>query len=90
MAVKVRVHPFHVHLVDGQEVVEVQGRTVGECLTALVARYPALKSELFDKHGNLRNYLEVYLNNQSTYPEELKHPVSDGDELSIIMIAQGG
>ncbi len=33
-------------LADGREVVEVEGRTVGELLDALVAAYPALKEPI--------------------------------------------
>jgi molybdopterin converting factor small subunit len=90
MAVKIRMHPFYLDLVDGNEVVEVEGKNVRECLAALVKRYPGVKAELMDKYGQLRNFVEVYCNGESTYPEELDYPVSDGDELDIVVIATGG
>ncbi|MBC7347910.1 MAG: MoaD/ThiS family protein [Clostridia bacterium] len=90
MSVKIRMHPFFQHLVDGQETIEVEGKNVGQCLTSLVSRFPGLKAELFDKRGQLRSYIEIYLNNESTYPEELNHRVADGDELSIVVMAVGG
>ncbi|MGB9887571.1 MAG: MoaD/ThiS family protein [Moorellales bacterium] len=90
MAVQIRMHPFHQDLVDGNEIVEVEGKTVGECIAALVKRYPEVKGELLDKHGQLRNFIEVYVNGEPTYPEELEYPVADGDILDIVVIATSG
>jgi molybdopterin converting factor small subunit len=59
-------------------------------LNELVRRYPEVKSELFDKRGNLHGYVELYLNGASAYPNELKRAVKDGDEVSVIVMAVGG
>lgn len=69
-------------------VAEVNGSTVGECLKHLVEQFPKLK--LFDKDGELLAYLGVYINGESAYPDELRRPVRDGDELSIIPAVDGG
>ena len=90
MSVKVRIHPFLIHFTGGQEMVEVRGKTVGQCLDSLEARFPGLKSQLFDKRGQLHGYVEIYVNEQTTYPEELNYPVNDGDELTILFMAAGG
>jgi molybdopterin converting factor small subunit len=71
-------------------VVEVSGSTVGECLNQLVKRFPRLKPMLLGKKGRLLNYVEVYVNQESSYPEELAKPVKDGDELHITLIIAGG
>ncbi|MBC7347323.1 MAG: MoaD/ThiS family protein [Clostridia bacterium] len=90
MSVQIIVHPFFLHLVEGQEIVEVEGRRVGECLASLVRRYPALKQALFDRHGRLRGWIEIYCNDRTTYPDELDHLVADGDQLRITVLAVGG
>jgi molybdopterin converting factor small subunit len=34
--------------------------------------------------------VEIYVNMESSYPEELAKPVKDGDELYIVIIISGG
>ena len=70
--------------------VAVEGRTVGQCLEALVRRYPDLKAVLFDEHGELQRNLEIYLNLESAYPDELLKPVQDGDQIHITVMLTGG
>lgn len=90
MSVKVKIHKTHRQYTDGLEVVEVEGGTVGDCLNHLVQKYPTIKDALFDKKGRLLNVIEVYLNMESTYPEELAKKVKDGDEIQIIVMLSGG
>lgn len=90
MSVEIRLHPFFYELAGGQEMVEVEGKNIGECLTALVTRFPSLEKELFSKNGKLHNYIEIYANEKSTYPQELAYKVNDGDVISLIILASGG
>jgi molybdopterin converting factor small subunit len=75
---------------DGKEVVEVKGKTIGECFNYLVRQYPALKDKLFYKRARLFGYYDVYLNGSTIYPENLKKQVKDGDEISINIYIAGG
>jgi molybdopterin converting factor small subunit len=70
--------------------IEVDGKTVGECLKNVVKRYPAMESTIFGKNGKLSNIVEIYLNLQSAYPNELARPVKDGDEIHLTMMLSGG
>jgi molybdopterin converting factor small subunit len=90
MSVKINLHPNLYQFTNGQAVVAVEGRTVGECVNQLVKRFPRVKSMLLDKSGNLLNYVDVYVNGESSYPEELAKPVKDGDEIHITLIIAGG
>ena len=90
VSVKINIHPFLHHLTDGQELVEVNGSTVGQCLEQLVDRFPGTKEGLFVKNGNLASDVEVYVNGESAFPEELAKAVKDGDELHIIVMLIGG
>jgi molybdopterin converting factor small subunit len=90
VSVKVNIHPSLVHLSGGQNIVEVNGNTVGQCLEQLVAKFPEMKSWLFARNGKLNGTIEIYVNSKSSYPEELAMPVKDGDELHIIAIIIGG
>ena len=90
LSVKVRIHPFLVHLTDQHELIEMDCSTVGECLHELSSRYPDIKEWLFEKDGKINNLLEVYVNGESSYPEELAKPVRDGDELQTVIFITGG
>jgi molybdopterin converting factor small subunit len=86
----VKIHQALRHLTNNQASVEVNGKTVGECLAELVERFPGMKPELFGKNGRLLNYVDIYVNAESSYPEELAKPVKDGDKLTITLIIAGG
>jgi len=90
VSVKVNINPFLTHLTNDQNVVEVDGSTVGQCLQQLIARFPEVKNWLFEKDGKLNRLIDIYVNLESSYPEELAKPVKDGDELHIIVILSGG
>jgi adenylyltransferase/sulfurtransferase len=75
-----------------QESVDVIGTTVAGSLEALVATYPDLRNNLFSAEGNLRSFVNVYLNDEDVryLPEKEKTSVSDTDELTIIPSIAGG
>ena len=90
MAVNVHIHTTHRPLTDGQEVVAVEGKTVGECLNNLIKQYPPMEKALFAKKDKLLNIVEVYLNHASAYPNELLKPVKDGDDIHLVVMLTGG
>jgi molybdopterin converting factor small subunit len=75
---------------DGQTTVKVEGNTTGQCLEELLKQLPDLKPRLFNKKGKLRKYIDIYVNRESAYPQELEKAVSDGDELHIMLLVVGG
>jgi molybdopterin converting factor small subunit len=90
MGIKINLHATHRSHADGLAVVETEGNTVGDCLDDLIAQYPRLKEKLFDSNGKLRNTIDIYLNLESTYPEELKKRVKPGDEIHLTILLAGG
>jgi molybdopterin converting factor small subunit len=90
MPVKVHIHTTHRQFTNGLEVVEVEGRTVSECLTQLVQQFPGMEKALFAKKDKLLNNVEIYLNHASAYPNELIKPVKDGDEIHLVVMLTGG
>jgi molybdopterin converting factor small subunit len=90
MAVTIHIPLIHRHLSDDVETLQVDGKTVGECFNQLVKRFPNLQSAIFDEKGELQNLLEVYLNSESAYPDELARSTEDGDEIYITTILSGG
>ena len=90
VGVFVNIHQTHRHLTGGLDMVEVDGTSIGECLDDLVARYPALEDALFAERGKLINFIEIYHNLESAYPDELARPVKNGDEIHITILLAGG
>ena len=90
MSIVINIHRTHRSYTDGKNRIPVKGRTVGNCLGALVQKYPDFQKILFDQHGSLRKHFEVYVNAESAYPDELDKNVSDGDEIHITALLAGG
>lgn len=75
---------------DGLEVVEARGATVGEVLSDLGTRYPAIRDRIFDG-SELRRFVNIYVNNEDIrYLDDLDTAVADKDEVSIIPAVAGG
>jgi len=90
MSIFVNIHRTHRQLTNGHERIPVEGKTIGECLEALIELYPGLAKVLLNQNKELRNHFEIYLNMESAYPDELKKLVSDGDEIYITALLAGG
>jgi molybdopterin converting factor small subunit len=90
MSVSVNIHKTHRQYTSGLDTVQVDGDTIGNCLDALIGRFPEMKAALFDGKGKLKNQIEIYLNMESAYPDELKKKVQAGDEIYITVMLAGG
>lgn len=90
MSVTMRIHPFLRQFSGGEKIVEVEGKTVGECIENLEVKFPGIKQHLCDKEGKLDNLWDIYVNAASSYPEELAMPVKNGDELIVVAVMHGG
>ena len=90
MSAQIAMHPFFAEHVRDTDAIAVEGQDVGECLADLVGQYPPLEKKLFEKKGKLRGYIAIYVNGKSTVPNTLTHPISDGDEIRIIVFSAGG
>ena len=90
MSITINIHKTHREFTDNQEKLEAAGKTIGECIQDLTDRYPGMKPAIFDAKGKLLSQIEIYLNMESAYPDELKKPVKDGDEIHIVVMLAGG
>jgi molybdopterin converting factor small subunit len=90
LIIKVNIHPYYIHLTNNQDVIEVQGTTVGECLKSLMKQYPDFEQIFFDENGTFTDEVNIFINYGTIFPEELSKPVTNGDELHIIPTIMGG
>lgn len=90
MSITLHLHKTHRQHTGGIETLEIEGATIGDCLKGLIERFPAMQEALFDGKDKLKNQIEIYLNMESAYPDELKRGVKDGDEIFITVMLAGG
>jgi molybdopterin converting factor small subunit len=77
--------------VDKQPTVEVNGATVAEAMTALVAKHPDLRRHLYTEDGKLRAFVNLYLNDEDIrYLQKEATAVKEGDNISIVPSIAGG
>jgi molybdopterin synthase sulfur carrier subunit len=78
-------------LSDGQITVEVVATDLGSAIDALDARHPGFKDRLLDEKGELRQFVNVYLNDEDVrLGQGLKAKVTEKDEISIVPAVAGG
>jgi molybdopterin converting factor small subunit len=91
--VSVRVKIFHAELqrvVNGPGEVRVEGTTVGECLRDLIRRYPEAERLMFDANGELQKRFYVFVNQESMFKAGFDQPVTDKDNLILVVLATAG
>jgi molybdopterin synthase sulfur carrier subunit len=73
------------------ELIEVQGATVGEIFNQLEARFPGLQARLCEESGELRRFINVYVDGEDIrFLERLQTPVPETAEISIVPAIAGG
>jgi molybdopterin synthase sulfur carrier subunit len=78
-------------LSDGQTTVDVEATDLATAIAALDARYPGFKDRLLDEKGELRQFVNVYLNDEDVrLGAGLKAKVGAQDEISIVPAVAGG
>ena len=76
---------------NGQDMVEVKGANVHECIEFLDGQFPGIKERLFDDGGQLRNFVNLYVNGEDVrHLQGLNTTVNEDDELSIVPAIAGG
>ncbi len=78
-------------LSDGQTTVDVTASDLVGAIVALDARYPGFKDRLLDENGELRQFVNIYLNDEDVrLGPGLDAKVGDKDEISIVPAVAGG
>lgn len=90
MSTKINLAAYLQPYADNKETIEVNGGTVQDCINELVKAFPKIKAMLSDEDGKLLPYVNVFLNDNTIYPDELTTPVNDGDEIYLLYLIGGG
>jgi molybdopterin converting factor small subunit len=77
--------------VGGVKSLELDGDSIRGLVDALVARHPALGSQLLTEGGDLNRFVNVYVNGQDVrYLAGLDTPVAPSDEVRLLPAMAGG
>ena len=91
MAVVVRIPGPLRKLSNGDSQTEVEEGTIRQTIELLEARYPGIKERLVDESGDLRYFVNIYLNGEDVrFLQDMETTTSIGDELSIVPAVAGG
>jgi len=78
-------------LTGEQETVLAAGTNIGEVIADLDKTYPGLKERICDESGNIRRFVNVFINDEDIrFLEEKATPVKESDEISIVPAIAGG
>ena len=73
------------------EVVQTAGSNIGEVLEHLDKAFPGLKERICDDAGNVRRFVNIFVNDKDIrFLEEKSTPVKETDEVSIVPAIAGG
>lgn len=91
MSVLIRIPTPLRPLTNGQNEVQETGESVREILDKLTARYPGIGERLLDEKGEVRRFINIYVNEEDIrFREGVQTALKEGDELSIIPAIAGG
>lgn len=91
MSVMVRIPGPLRKITGGADKIETDGQNLGELIDSLETQYPGMKDRLLDENGELRYFVNLYLNNEDVrFLEGLNTAIKSGDEVSIVPAVAGG
>lgn len=91
MPVNVRIPTPLRKLTKDKDAVQATGATIQDIIDNLEAQYPGLRERLCDERGELRRFVNLYLNDEDIrFAQGKSTPVKDGDEISVIPAIAGG
>ena len=89
--IKVRIPTPLRPLTKGQGEVEAQADTISSMIETLNQAHPGLKDRLCDETGELRRFVNVYVNEEDIrFLKGKETSLKDGDEVSIVPAIAGG
>jgi adenylyltransferase/sulfurtransferase len=77
--------------IDNQTDVQLYGCTIAEALDNLTTRYPAIKPHIMDKNGDLRRYVNLFINSTNIKDlDGVQTRVKENDKIILLPSISGG
>ena len=78
-------------LTNELEVVETSGSNIDEVIENLNQAFPGLKERICDESGNVRRFVNVFVNDEDIrFLDDKATAVKESDEISIVPAIAGG
>ena len=91
MAVNVLIPTPLRKFTHNNETVTVEAGTVASLIEELEQQYPGIKKSLTDDSGELRRFVNIYVNEEDIrFLEGKETPINAGDAVSIVPAIAGG
>ncbi|MFE3200773.1 MoaD/ThiS family protein [Embleya sp. NPDC059237] len=91
MAIEVRIPTILRTYTDGAKAVPGNGATLADLLVDLEVRHPGVRARLVEENGELRRFVNVYLNDEDVrFTGGLTTKLDDGDTVTILPAVAGG
>ena len=91
MGAMVRIPTPLRRMTNGQDKLEMEASTLSVMIDSLEVNYPGFKERLIDENGDLRYFVNIYLNGEDVrFLQGLETSTNSGDEISIVPAVAGG
>ena len=91
MGVMVRIPTPLRRMTGGADKVELEVDDLSTMIDRLESDYPGFKERLLDEEGELRYFVNIYVNGEDIrFDQGLKTSIKSGDEVSIVPAVAGG
>lgn len=91
MAIEVRIPTILREYTGGAKAVEGSGKSVAELIEDLESRHAGIRNRLVDDSGDLRRFVNVYLNDEDIrFIDGIASTLDDGDTVTILPAVAGG
>jgi sulfur-carrier protein len=91
MAIEVRIPTILRTYTGGEKAVDASGATLGALVDDLEANHPGIKERLVEDSGELRRFVNVYVNDEDVrFTGGLDTAVKDGDQVVVLPAVAGG
>ena len=91
MSITIRVPAPLRNLTEDQSKILIDASTIYELIEQLESLFPGMKDRLVDEKGDLRYFVNLYLNGEDVrFLNGVDTAVNSGDELSIVPAVAGG
>ena len=91
MAVKVLIPTPLLKFTNNEATIDIGGDNIVALLDSLDSLFPGIKARLCDDSGELRRFVNFYVNSEDIrFLDGKETALSDGDEVSIVPAVAGG
>jgi MoaD family protein len=91
MAVKVLIPTPLQKFTNNEAIIDCEGETIAALMDTLDSHFPGIKARLCDEQGELRRFVNFYVNSEDIrFLDGKETALNDGDEVSIVPAVAGG